>query len=135
MATDAQRAPADTTLFKHDLIAGSRADRAFGDGRQAGEFLFAVDPARHVDEDGGWLLGVVDDNATERSSLVVLDAADVTGPIVASIHLPRRISHPLRGLWIPSPAEHDHRAPESGEADVSSPSPSSAQRPLSSHER
>jgi carotenoid cleavage dioxygenase len=89
------------TLFKHDVVAGTREDRSFGDGR-TGEFLFAVDPARHVEEDGGWLLGLVHDNAAARTSLRVLDAADVAGPTVASIHLPRPVPHSLRGLWIPS---------------------------------
>ena len=102
-ATGGQRHPRDTTLFKHDLAAGTREDRTFGESRHAGEFLYVVDPERHASEDGGWLLGLVHDNATERLQLVVLDAADVTGPIVASVHLPRRITHPARGLWSPSP--------------------------------
>jgi 8'-apo-carotenoid 13,14-cleaving dioxygenase len=94
--------PGDTTLFKHDLASGSREERAFGGARRVGEFLFAVDPSRLASEDGGWLLGLVHDVTTEVSSLVVLDAADITGPIVASVHLPRPVIHPLRGLWSPS---------------------------------
>lgn len=92
-----------TTVFKHDLVAGTREDRMFGDGRQAGDFAFIVDPERDVDEDGGWLLGLVHDQAAERTSLLVLDAADVAGPLVARIHLPRRIPHSRSGLWVPSP--------------------------------
>ena len=109
---------ADTTLFKHDLAAGTREDRVFGESRHAGEFLYVVDPERHASEDGGWLVGLVHDNATDDSSVVVLDAADVTGPIVARVHLPRRITHSLRGLWSPSP-----------------PSPPTAQRPPLAHKR
>jgi carotenoid cleavage dioxygenase-like enzyme len=92
-----------TTLYKHDAVAGTREDRDFGEGRQAGEFLFVVDPDRNFDEDGGWLLGLVHDETTTTTSLVVLDAADVTGPVVASVRLPRRLPSGLRGLWLPSP--------------------------------
>lgn len=109
---------ADTTLFKHDLAAGTREDRGFGASRQVGEFLYVVDPERDADEDGGWLLGLVHDNATAASRFVVLDAADVTGPIVASVHLPHAVSHSLGGLWSPSP-----------------PSLPTAQHPPSTHKR
>lgn len=101
----------DTTVFKHDLSRASREDRVFAEGRQIGEFLFVADPPRHAREDGGWLLGPVHDTATDRSRLVVLDAADITGPIVASVDLPRPITRSLRGLWSPStaapPTVHD----------------------------
>lgn len=103
VGSDSGTPPAcDSTLFKHDLATGARQDRTFGKDHQAGAFLFVVDPARRAREDGGWLLGLVHDYGTERSRLVVLDAADLAGPILASADLTRPVTHAQRGLWSPS---------------------------------
>jgi carotenoid cleavage dioxygenase len=85
------------SLFKHDLQTGSRAERAFGGGRQPGEFVFVP---RHDEaaEDDGVLLGFVFDPATQRSDLTLLDAG--TLETVAAIHLPDRVPHGFHGNWI-----------------------------------
>ncbi|MDS0140756.1 carotenoid oxygenase family protein, partial [Amycolatopsis sp. 505] len=61
------------SLFKHDFHTGARDERAYGAGRQPGEFVFVP---RHDDapEDDGVLLGFVFDPATQRSDLTLLDA-------------------------------------------------------------
>ncbi len=94
---------AGETLFKHDILAGTREDHVFGHGRRAGDFAYASDPERQPLEDGGWLLGLVHDEREGRTTLRVLDAADPAGPVLATVRLPRRIPHSLRCLWIPSP--------------------------------
>jgi len=49
----------------------------------------------------GWLMTFVHDAATERSELLVLDAADPKGPPVASVALPTRIPLGFHGNWVP----------------------------------
>ncbi len=92
----------DTRVFKHDFLAGTREDHDFGTGRHPGEMLFVADPEREPDEDGGWLLGLVHDDALERTSLVVLDAQRVGDAPVAQVHVPRRIPYGFHGTWIPA---------------------------------
>ena len=92
-----------TSVHKHDLLAGTWETHDFGAGRHPGEFLFVQDPGRTAMEDGGWLLGLVHDLAADHASLVVLDAARVTGPAVAAVIIPRRVPFGLHGLWVPIP--------------------------------
>jgi carotenoid cleavage dioxygenase-like enzyme len=91
----------DTRVFKHDLVAGTRQAHDFGPHRHPGEFLFVADPTRAHAEDGGWLLGLVHDDAQGRTSLIILDAQDVTAPAMAQVHLPRRVPYGFHGTWIP----------------------------------
>jgi carotenoid cleavage dioxygenase len=89
-------------IYKHDLVAQTRQDRGFGPGRHPGEFLFVGDPQRHGNEDGGWLLGLVHDDSSDRDDLLVLDAAAIERPPIATVHIPRRIPYGLHGTWIPT---------------------------------
>ncbi len=93
---------ATTAVHKHDLRRRTRERHDFGAGRNPGEFLFVRDPARSVDEDGGWLIGLLHDINTSRTDLIVLDAADVPGPPLAAVHIPRRVPYGGRGIWIAS---------------------------------
>src|SRR5206468_3020760 len=61
------------SVFKHDFHTGSRQERAFGEGRQPGEFVF-VPCHDDAAEDDGVLMGFVFDPATQRSDLTLLDA-------------------------------------------------------------
>ena len=90
----------DTRVFKHDFATGTRNVHDFGPGRHPGEFVFVPDPERVADEDGGWLLGLVHDDASNRTSLAVLDAQDVAGASVAEVRVPRRIPYGFHGTWI-----------------------------------
>ena len=52
---------------------------------------------------GGWLLGYVHDESTDRTDVVVRDAADITLPVVATVRIPGRIPRGLHATWIPDP--------------------------------
>jgi carotenoid cleavage dioxygenase len=88
-------------LIAHDLVAGTRTVRDFGKGKLPGEFVFvpSVDDAPEGD---GWLMGLVIDSVADTTALVVLDAADITAPPVATVHLPHRIPPGFHGNWIPA---------------------------------
>ena len=87
------------SLFKHDFHTGSRQERAFGAGRQPGEFVF-VPCHDDAAEDDGVLIGFVFDPATQRSDLTLLDAG--TLETVAAIHLPDRVPNGFHGNWVPT---------------------------------
>jgi carotenoid cleavage dioxygenase len=87
------------TVLKHDLASGRTDVRTFGAGSGAGEVVF-VPNASDSPEDDGVLMGFVYDESTERSDLVLLDAA--TLETVAQVHLPARVPYGFHGSWIPA---------------------------------
>lgn len=89
----------DTRLFKHDLDTRTRVQHDFGPGRHPGEFVF-IPRAGERAEDAGWLMGLVVDMNTDTTELVVLDAADLSAPPQARVHLPHRIPPGFHGNWI-----------------------------------
>lgn len=90
----------DTRLYKHDLGSGKREVHDFGPGRVPGEFVFV--PAHETAaEDEGWLIGYVSDTNTDSSEFVVLDAANFSGPPVATVHIPYRIPPGFHGNFVP----------------------------------
>lgn len=86
-------------LVKHDLERGTTMERSFGAGQSAGEAVF-VPSSPDAGEDEGWLLSLVYDAGRDASDLVILDAADFTGPEVARVHLPRRVPYGFHGWWL-----------------------------------
>ncbi|MEM7250433.1 MAG: carotenoid oxygenase family protein [Pseudomonadota bacterium] len=93
---------ADSRLYKHDLINRTRETRDFGEHRVLGEFVFV--PSREdSDEDEGWLLGLVIDAHADTTDLVILNAQDVTGAMVATITVPHRIPPGFHGNFLPLP--------------------------------
>ncbi len=92
-----------TRLFKHDFERDARDQHDFGSGRHPGEFVFVTDPDRAVDEDGGWMMGLVYDAREDRSELVILDSQDFAGQEVAAVELPRRVPYGFHGNWVPDP--------------------------------
>jgi carotenoid cleavage dioxygenase-like enzyme len=62
--------------------------------------------ATHVggetDADCGWLVGFVHHASGDETDLVVLDAADITRPAIATVTIPRHIPRRLRSTWITS---------------------------------
>ncbi len=90
------------SVLKHDLVTGARTRHDAGGARRCGQFLFAPDAQRRTDEDGGWLLGLVNDDS-DHTNLVVLDAADLAFPAIAAVRLPRPLPRGLHGLWSPTP--------------------------------
>jgi carotenoid cleavage dioxygenase-like enzyme len=63
--------------------------------------VFVADPERGNTEDGGWLVGLVQDATTDGTDLVVLDAQAIERPALAVTRLPRRVPNGARGTWIP----------------------------------
>ncbi|MEM9486580.1 MAG: carotenoid oxygenase family protein [Cyanobacteria bacterium P01_F01_bin.116] len=53
------------------------------------------------DEEDGWLVGMVYDHAKERSSLVILNAKDLTAGPVCRLWLNHRLVPGLHGSWVP----------------------------------
>lgn len=86
-------------LVKFDTTTGEASTHHFGSGRVTQEPTFVARPGAGA-EDDGWILSVVHDGNTDRSELVVLDAADVTAAPLARVHLPRRVPFGFHGNWV-----------------------------------
>ena len=89
-----------STIFKHDFTSRTRVDHNFAEHCHPGEFVFVTDPDRASAEDGGWMMGLVTDEAENRTELVILDAQDFAGDPVATVKLPRRVPYGFHGNWI-----------------------------------
>ena len=98
-----------TGIYRHDLRGGDRVSHDLGPGRHPGAMTFVPDPTRRHREDGGWLIGLAHDDDRNEADLIVLDAAAIDRPPVASIRIPRRIPYGLRGTWIPFTRHFGHR--------------------------
>jgi 8'-apo-carotenoid 13,14-cleaving dioxygenase len=92
----------DGTVDKHDLAKGSYVSHIFRPNRRPGDFVFIADATRHSDTDGGWLVGFVHHPAGDDTDLIVLDAADIARPAIATVRIPHRIPRGLHSTWIPS---------------------------------
>lgn len=86
-------------VVKWDLESNTEQHHSYGESALAGEAVFAPDPARDK-EDGGWLLNFVTDSASQETSLVVLDAADLAAGSVCEVQLPRRVPFGFHGNWM-----------------------------------
>ncbi len=92
--------PRSWGLLKYDRERDSTAVHEFPSDQIPGEPLFV--PARaDADEDEGFILSFVLDRRTDRSSLDIFDARDLTRRAVASVKVPSRVPIGLHGLWIP----------------------------------
>ena len=92
----------DGTADKHDLATRNCVHHNFAPHRLPGDLVFVADTARPGDADGGWLVGFVHHATKDETDLVVLDAADIARPAIATVRIPRRIPLGLRSTWIPS---------------------------------
>ena len=72
---------------------------AFGPNRTAARECLSPRPGAR-DEDDGWLLAFVHDEARTRASYRVADAAPLRGSPVARVLLPQRVPYGLHGLWL-----------------------------------
>jgi len=91
----------DGRVVKHDLQSGTTEAHEFGAGRAPGEAVF-VPASPDAAEDDGWLMTFVHDAASDRSSLEILAAQDITGDPVATVHLPQRVPFGFHGNWVPT---------------------------------
>ena len=92
------------TLSMHDLVTRHHLRRAFP-LRQPGDFVFVPNAIRRNDLDGGWLVGFVHQRTRAGTELVVLNAADITLPALATVRLPSYIPEALRCTWVPTPGQ------------------------------
>lgn len=86
-------------LVKWDLQTGAKHVVDIGPGRFPGEFVF-VPEHDGAGEDEGWVIGIVHDEADDRSDLVICDASSPGAAPVARVHLPRRVPYGFHGSWI-----------------------------------
>jgi carotenoid cleavage dioxygenase len=86
--------------LKHDLLNSTTEVHEHGPGRSGAEPVF-VAREHSLREDDGWIMTLVYDEATNRSDLVIFEAANFTDPEVARIELPERIPHGFHGNWVP----------------------------------
>ncbi|SLI05311.1 lignostilbene-alpha,beta-dioxygenase-like protein [Mycobacteroides abscessus subsp. massiliense] len=86
-------------LLKHDSATRTTQSVSFGPGREPGEFVF-VPTSPDAAEDDGIAMGFVYDRASDRSDLVLLDAA--TLETVGTVHIPARVPHGFHGNWAPT---------------------------------
>ncbi len=91
---------ADTRLFRHDLLEGTRQVHDFGPNRNPGEFVF-VPRSDDAAEGDGWLMGLVINMADQTTDYVILDAMNFEGAPVAIVHIPHRIPPGFHGNWVP----------------------------------
>ncbi len=87
-------------LVQYDLEAGTSRHFRLPPGDQNSEPVFVPRPGSHR-EDDGWLLVCVYRQATDTTDIVILDAANIDQPALATVHLPRRIPAGFHGAWIP----------------------------------
>lgn len=90
------------SVLKHDLYQGRTVVRRLGQHRYPSEFVF-IPNSSVAPEDDGVIMGFVYDATTNRSDLILLDAA--TLDTIAAIHLPVRVPYGFHGNWDPTPPE------------------------------
>ncbi len=90
--------PPKSQLVKYDLETGASEVHDFGADQITGEAVFIPADAA-TSEDEGWLMSLVYDKPSDTSSLVVLDATQITDEPVASVKLPRRVPFGFHGSW------------------------------------
>ncbi|MGH9299455.1 MAG: carotenoid oxygenase family protein, partial [Acidimicrobiales bacterium] len=87
---------------KVDLRTGSVDVHDFGEDAIAGEGVF-VPASEEAAEDEGYVLTIVASRAGDRpSDLVILDAGALSGPPLATVHLPVRVPLGFHGNFVPS---------------------------------
>jgi carotenoid cleavage dioxygenase len=89
---------AQRAIVRYDMQSGASELRDEGEGKGFGEPVFVP---RHASaaEDEGWVMALRLDRAADRSDLVILDAADIGGEPVATVHLPVRVPAGFHGSW------------------------------------
>lgn len=87
-------------IVRYDLEHGTTRHYRLPPGDQNSEPVFVPRPGSHS-EDDGWLLVCVYRQATDTTDIVILDAANIDQPALATVHLPRRIPAGFHGAWIP----------------------------------
>lgn len=92
--------PDHSEIYKYDLVHDSRTTHRLPAGVTCGEPVFVRRDA--TSEDAGYLLTFVHDRRRGASSLLVLDAGDLTSAPLAEVRLPVRVPGGFHGSWLPS---------------------------------
>ena len=87
-------------LIQYDVAASRSVVRDFGSGIPS-EFSIAAATGYGDRRDGGFAMGFVYNPEGGKSDLVILNADDISRPIVARIKLPRRVPQGFHGNWMP----------------------------------
>jgi carotenoid cleavage dioxygenase len=88
-------------VMKTDLRTGEGQLHDYGAGRSSGEAVFVPAQGADPNSDEGWVMSYVYDEATQGSTLEILDATDMTKDAVAKVHLPQRVPFGFHGSWVP----------------------------------
>ncbi len=83
-------------FVKHDLVSGESLELKLPEGRYASEAPFAARPGA-VEEDDGWLVSFVIDEAQGTSECLIVDAR--TMEPVCRVALPHKISSGTHSVW------------------------------------
>jgi len=86
-------------VARYDMSNGSKTIHDLGPNAHPGEFVFVQDSAS-ANEDEGYAMGFVYDDATDSTDLVILDASDLAKAPVARVHLPQRVPFGFHGSWV-----------------------------------
>lgn len=87
-------------ILKVDLQTGKQDLHSFAPRGFIGEPVFIPKPNSEA-EDDGWVVVIVFDAASDRSDVVILDAANLAAPPVATLHLKHHIPYGLHGNFTP----------------------------------
>jgi carotenoid cleavage dioxygenase-like enzyme len=88
-------------LVKFDRERGGRSEFAYGPGVFGGEAVFAPRPGG-TEEDDGWLVTFVHDEATDRSRCLVFDARQPEAGPLAAVAIPWRVPYGFHAGWVPA---------------------------------
>ncbi|MEM1246713.1 MAG: carotenoid oxygenase family protein [Acidobacteriota bacterium] len=91
--------PTFDAVVKYDVETGGSSTHHFGANRYAGEAVFAPRPGAN-EEDDGWVVTILRDEAAERSELIVVDAQHMDAEPVARVLLPQRVPYGFHAEWV-----------------------------------
>ena len=89
-------------LIRYDVEGGATVVHDYPQGWYGGEVSFAPRAGGSGAEDEGYLLTFVQEEATGRSELHVLDAADLAAPARARLAIPQRVPTGYPTRWVPT---------------------------------
>ena len=90
-------------LVKFDRQQSTNETYTFKPGIYGGEFIF-IPRGKQAEEDSGYLVGYIHNNADNQSECWIIDAQNFTSGPIARIIMPTRIPYGFHGYWV------DHNA-------------------------
>ena len=86
-------------LVKYDTQTGKTQFHSYGEGVYGSEAPFVPRPGA-TEEDDGYIITFVTDEASDSSQVLILDAREVDRPPLARIHLPQRVPLGFHACWV-----------------------------------